>query len=687
MSKKLSRIAHDLKIEIPVIADFLNKNGYRCEEDPTEILNEEVVEFVNSNIRGYLSVSKNDANQIETKPSSSVKTDEVPIPLELKIIDAASKEKKIIERIIGFTDFDWKYIVAKYKGVCSQPVDFNLFDDAICAILLKTEMSAQQIGSILGFDIATDPAEKNILLSAINDLKNDEMVDGDESVYWLTDTGKEYAKNGVKFSTFVRNFELYIDTTGNLKGKAKEVFSNLKSVKQPLISPNNIPQDMDDVKSLAEIQAPEIHFPAKKFILQSCDFIKYECFSAKIWVVLLENFRDNVIRTLVYDEKKDAIIDSLSESLDLLEDKKTELLEKLIRESEGDDFEIENTTEPKQESQSIFEKELIQKQEEIDAAIENNDIEKIISIQKEVTDQKQVFNSLEFEVELKRLFDNTADELWIMSPWIKKYAIQRRIPFFENYLRKGGRLFIAYSMPENGIDKMADDEALEKLHALENKYQNFYIQQLPAFHYKSVWLKSKDKNLYYTGSYNILSFFVKQGTQNFRQERMVRLDWSSENDKEYKNLFLQFGEKYLNKAVKDINKLCQPNSTMDNDILQKIERLSNGKLQTFKDKGYESFEKKYAEFEEIKDKKLIRVKQIISTRELAALSADLNKVKNQTITADRKKGFQKRLETIRELYPMLSQTKSFKDAEEQVGTLKVFTNQNNNKQKKKKRKK
>ncbi|MBQ3619661.1 MAG: hypothetical protein II939_16065 [Bacteroidales bacterium] len=680
MSKKLSKISRDLNIGISVITDFLNKNGHQCEEDPNETLNADIIDFVYSNIKGFLSASKGKELLVD-QTSSPVTTDEVSIPLELKIIDAASKEKKLIERIIGFTDFDWKYIVAKYKGVCSQPVDFNHFDEAICAILLKGESSAQQIGKILGFDITTDPAEKNILLSVINNLKKDEMIDGDESLYWLTDTGKEYAKNGVKFSTFERDFELYIDSTSNLKSDTKEIFSNLKSEKQPYFPQNIIPEDIDDVKSLAEIQAPEIHFPTKNFILQSCDFIKSECFSAKLWVVLLENFRDNVVRTLVYDEKKDAIIDILSESLDLLDDKKTELLEKLIRESEEDDFEIGNTTEPKQESQSISEKELIQKQKEIDVAVENNDIQKITTIKNEVAQQKRHFNSLEFEIELKRLFDTTADELWIISPWIKKYATQRRIPFFENYLRKGGRIFIAYSMPENSIDNMADEEALEKLHELDKKYQNFYIHQLPSFHYKRVWLKSKDKNLYYTGSYNILSFFVKQGTQNFRQEEMTRLDWNSENDEEYKNLFLQFGEKYLSKAVEEINELCQPNSIMNKDILQKIEQLSNGKLQTFKDKGYETFEKKYAEFEEIKDNKLIRVKQNIYTRELAALSAEINKVQNQTIPSDRKNDFQKRLDIIREQYPIISKTESFINTEEQVQLLKVFANQNKNKSK------
>lgn len=113
--------------------------------------------------------------------------------------------------------------MAKFEGTCLQPVDFNLFDEVLCDLLLSGQMSVEQIGNILGLDIQTDPTEKEILLSAINGLKRDKMIDGDESIYWLTDVGIEYAKNGVKFSTFTRKFDLYIDTVGTVREKAKEV--------------------------------------------------------------------------------------------------------------------------------------------------------------------------------------------------------------------------------------------------------------------------------------------------------------------------------------------------------------------------------------------------------------------------------------------------------------------------------
>ena len=683
MSKRLSKISRELKIGITAIADFLNKNGYQCEEDPNETIEDEIVEFVYSNIKSYISGDNIEGGVLKSEQIKSDKTDEVPIPLELKIVDAASKQKKLIERIIGFSDFDWHYTITKFNGVCSQPVNFNLFDEAICAILLKGETSAKSIGKILGFDIETDPAEREILLSAIRDLIKDEMIGGDESVYWLTDTGREYANNGVKFSTFERDFELYIDATGNLRESAKEVFSKLKSEKQNTVQRENLPQNIEDVKPLAEVQAPEIHFPAKKFILQSCQPIGAEGYIAKVWVVLLENFRDNTIRSLVYDEKQDAIIESLSESFDSLEEERNKLLDKLLSESEEDDFTVESTIEQKKESQILSEKELIEKQKEIDTAIANNDVDKIISIHKEIVEVKRHFNSLEFEIELKRLFDETSDELWIISPWIKKYATFRRIPFFENYLRKGGRIFIAYSLPENNTDTMADAEALEKLYELEQKYHNFYIHQLPAFHYKRVWLRTEvGKDLYYTGSYNILSFFVKQGLQNYRQEEMSRLDWNSENDEEYKKIFLKFGEKYLNDTVDSLNELCQSKAPINKDFLQKIKGANYGKIKVFLNKGYSVFDDKFAEIEQTKEDKLNHFKKIYYTEQLEKVKADLTDVKDKTIPFEKKKSFQNQLNILTNEYPDISRTEEFSSVEKMLNNIKVFDASNYNRQKK-----
>ncbi len=675
MKQRLSKISKELKIGIAIIVEFLNLNGYECDENPYDELSADVVDFLKNNIFAYVSDKQKSYNvDIHAKQPKKPETKTAEqIPLELKIIEVASKEKKLVERIIGFTDFDWHFTVAKFKGTCSQPIDFNVFDEVLCDLLSIEQMSAEKIGRILGLDIQTDPAEKEILLSAINELKKDKMIEGDESIYWLTELGKEYAENGVKFSTFNREFDLYIDLISGIKENIKNIFADLKSEKQYTNS-NFIPTTLDEIKALAEQQAPEIHFPKKKFFLQDAVMQKAESFKAKVWVVLLENFRDNTIRAIVYDEKQDKTIEILSNALDKLEDEKQNLLEKLIKVIDDEDFIVEFTDEEKQEAQIAIENELIQKQEEFEIAFEAQDIEKVKEITDQVSSIKRHYNSLEFEVELKRLFDETANDLWIISPWIKKYATERRIPFFEKYLRKGGRIFVAYSEPEKETDVMADEDTFNKLLELEKDYQNFYLHQLPKFHYKRVWIRNNgEENFYYTGSYNILSFFVKQGLQNVRQEEMTKLDWSEENNSEYSEIFTQFGAKYLNKAINDLNDLrTNAPENIDKAFLQKVKAVDYGKLKPFINQGICVFDEKYKELQDEKEKSLRVYRELYVQSEVENYKKEALELSKKTIPFEKKRSIQSRLNILLNEFSEYSELDEIKEVLEFIRNLKTF---------------
>lgn len=678
MKKRLSKIARDFKSHISDVADFLCINGYDCDENPDEEFSSEVVEFIENNFPAFL-FERNKESQKQTvkkkEKSNDVSLGE-QIPLELKIIESASKEKKLIERIIGFTEFDWNYTIAKFKGTCSQPVDFNLFDEVLCDLLLTEQMSAEKIGNILGFDIQKDPAENDILLKAIKDLKADKMLDGDESILWLTDVGIEYAKNGVKFSTFTRDFDLYIDEIGVSKEKVKEIFSNLKSEKQATFNTDFLPKNIEEVKPLAELQAPEIHFPKKNFLLQECNPIGVEAFKAKVWVVLLENFRDNTMRAIVYDEKQNKVIDALSEALDKQEKIKSELLERLVKV----DDEIEFTSEEKQKEQIEIEQVLIHKQEEIDEAINQQDTTKIKEIEKEVEGIKRHFNSLEFEVELKKLFDTTSDTILIQSPWVRDFAFKNRVPFIKEYLRKGGRVYIAYSENESfGGDEMVQEES-KKLLAELDKNLNFYCCELPAFHYKNVWLIRKDKkNSYYSGSYNILSFFVHQNMKNVRQEKMTRMDWDSELEEQYLEVFKKFGLKYINSAIDDFNTLCQnPPAKIDRDYLQKLRKVENTKLTPFKGIGVKEFDSALGLLENTKTENLNHYRRIFFESEIERYKKQVAELSQKPLSPDRKKSLQNEFDKVRdEFVDFLDlQISKGKEVTDMISGLKVFNPQN-----------
>lgn len=689
MKKRLSKIARDFKSNISIVVEFLRVNGYECEEDPEVEFSIEVVEFIENNLPAFL-FEKNKESQKQT-PKHKDKSKDVSsgahIPLELKIIESASKEKKLIERIVGFTEFEWNYTIAKFKGTCSQPVDFNLFDEVLCDLLLTEQMSAEKIGNILGFDIQKDPAENDILLKAIKDLKADKMLDGDESILWLTDVGIEYAKNGVKFSTFTRDFDLYIDSIGVSKEKVKEIFSNIKSEKTPNFDKDFLPKNIEEVKPIAELQAPEIHFPKKNFLLQECTPVGAEGYKARVWVVLLENFRDNTLRAIVYDEKQNKVIDTLSEALDKQEELKSELLERLVKV----DDEIEFTNEEKQKEQVEIEQALIHKQEEIEDAITRQDAVKIKEIEKEVEAIKRHFNSLEFEVELKKLFDTTSDTIIIQSPWVRDFAFKNRVPFIKEYLRKGGRVYIAYSENESfGGEDMVQEES-KKLLAELDKNLNFYSCELPAFHYKNVWLIRKDKeNSYYSGSYNILSFFVHQNMKNVRQEKMTRMDWDSELEEQYLEVFKKFGLKYINTAIDDFNILCQnPPAKIDRDYLQKLRKVENTKLSPFKGIGVMEFDGALGLLEETKKENLNHYRKIFFESEIERYKKLVIELSQKPLSPDRKKSMQIEFEKLREEFLDFLDLQINKGTKvtDMINNLKVFIPQhqkqhNHNKNKK-----
>ena len=679
MKKRLSKIARDFKSNISIVVEFLRVNGYECDEDPEVEFSSEVLEFIENNLPAFL-FEKNKESQKQT-PKQKDKSKDVSsgaqIPLELKIIESASKEKKLIERIVGFTEFEWNYTIAKFKGTCSQPVDFNLFDEVLCDLLLTEQMSAEKIGNILGFDIQKDPAENDILLKAIKDLKADKMLDGDESILWLTDVGIEYAKNGVKFSTFTRDFDLYIDSIGVSKEKVKAIFSNIKSEKTPNFDKDFLPKNIEEVKPIAELQAPEIHFPKKNFLLQECTPVGAEGFKAKVWVVLLENFRDNTLRAIVYDEKQNKVIDTLSEALDQQDELKSELLERLVKV----DDDIEFTNEEKQKEQVEIEQVLIHKQEEIEDAITRQDAVKIKEIEKEVEVIKRHFNSLEFEVELKKLFDTTSDTILIQSPWVRDFAFKNRVPFIKEYLRKGGRVYIAYSENESfGGEDMVQEES-KKLLAELDKNLNFYCCELPAFHYKNVWLIRKDKeNSYYSGSYNILSFFVHQNMKNVRQEKMTRMDWDSELEEQYLEVFKRFGLKYINAAIDDFNILCQnPPAKIDRDYLQKLRKVENTKLSPFKGSGVMEFDSALGLLEETKTENLNLYRKIFFESEIERYKKLVIELSQKPLSQDRKKSLQIEFEKLREEFLDFLDLQISKGTEvtDMINNLKVFIPQHN----------
>ena len=54
MARRLSKVAKELNIEMSIIANFLINEGYECEENPNEKIEEDIFEFIKDNISDYL---------------------------------------------------------------------------------------------------------------------------------------------------------------------------------------------------------------------------------------------------------------------------------------------------------------------------------------------------------------------------------------------------------------------------------------------------------------------------------------------------------------------------------------------------------------------------------------------------------------------------------------------------------
>ncbi|MCB0536648.1 MAG: hypothetical protein KDE33_03880, partial [Bacteroidetes bacterium] len=235
-------------------------------------------------------------------------------------------------------------------------------------------------------------------------------------------------------------------------------------------------------------------------------------------------------------------------------------------------------------------------------------------------------------------------------------------------------IFIAYSEPENQTDTMADDEALNRLLELENKYQNFYINQLPPFHYKRVWLRNgEDKNLYYTGSYNVLSFFVKQGIQNVRQEEMTKLDWDDEKENVYSDIFTRFGVKYLNRAVDDFNTLStNVPECIDKTFLQKVKSSDYGKLKPFINQGIEIFNEKYEQLQNAKEDNLEIYREKYVHNEIKNFRNEVLELSKQPIAIEKKRNIQGKLNTLMNEFPEFSELSELKEVSQSIRNLIVF---------------
>jgi len=547
-----------------------------------------------------------------------------------RIAKAVYEAKRISERIVGYVSYDIKFVRATYNGKTQRPAKITALEKGIVGILLVDETSSfEKIGSILGLDVMNDKAERSILRKAIDKLKGMGAIEGDDSCYALTDNGRVYADKGERPEFYNEKFDIFVDIDHplwlDIKNGIGENSKNIEEINTPC---DDINLDLETIKSYAENQAQDVHFPQNRYLLESATWHSGHEASYKVYVCFVQNVANSDdVRAFVFDENTNTLNDVLANYINRDSSLKEELLNNCIHYEiennedttilEGDDVEVaksEISEEIKEAEQKIIKEE----KGEID---DNSEEDSEPSPNNEVVDtstkvpakdrlhKKALYDSLSFEVELQKIFtEDNPDEVWLISPWIRKGAfLHDRGPMIEDFLRdENKRVFIAYSEPATNNDgkPMMDEEVEPGIKLLDEQYPNFFYVQLPEFHLKNVIEVKGDQKVLFSGSFNVLSFSVSDQQTHVRREEMA-LAHHSVARKKYEDCQLEFAEIYANRIRKEIEQLD----------LNMLANYKNERLEYFLNIDNEEIRKLFSPLEDMLEEKAYeRVKSEVNKK-------------------------------------------------------------------------
>ena len=518
-----------------------------------------------------------------------------------RIAKAVFEAKKISERIFGYISYDIRFVKATYAGKTQRPAKITSIEKGIVGILLVDETASfEKIGLILGLDVVNDKAEQAILRSAIETLRGFNAIEGDDSCLALTDAGRNYADKGERPDTYSKTFDIYVDknhsTWYNIKNCIGEYTTKIEEINTPC---DDLKLTLDQIKNYAEYQAQDVHFPQNRYLLENALWSEGHEASYKVYVCFVQSVASSdEVRAFVYDENSNNLNQLMAEAINSNQELMAELLENCIKlecESdeetvilEGNDVEVAKS----EISEDIkeAEKHLVKEEEEstqipIETSPDNKAVETDHkSLEKDRLHKKALYDSLSFEIELQKIFnEDDPDEIWLISPWIRKSAfIHDRGPLIENFLKDDSkRVFIAYSEPASNNDgkPMMDEEVEPGIKLLAEQYPNFFYVQLPEFHLKNVIEVKGDQKILFSGSFNVLSFSVSEQQKHVRREEMTLAHHTVAKNK-YADFQLEFAQIYAERIKKEIEVLDSSSiSNYKNERLEYFSGIDNQEIQ------------------------------------------------------------------------------------------------------------
>ncbi len=538
--------------------------------------------------------------------------------VELRIAKAIASVKRTSERVIGITNIDYTYARLTYNGITVRPEPITPLERAVVGIIdIDGDTSLEKVGKILGLDIVHDNAEKDMLLEAINKMKDYGILEGDESYFSLTEKGKVFAKEGERPVTYTKAFTISYDNKHPDYIYLDADFSSSKLTNETVpISFTTALNDIHTIKAFAEVQAPSVQNEKNRYILQSATLKSAESIVANIFIVILQSIRDeNEYRVFAYDDTQNSILPHLSELIQNEREWTSLLLEQCINNSltlseEDGGWTIVPSEQEKNNEQKEIEAELVQcEDDEAEGKeIEGNDLERL--------HKKAIYDQVSFEYELDKIFrQDNPDEVWVISPFVSWSFVKVRTKQFEPLLKANKRIFIAYSEPYDNrptISPEAEQAIMKEINRLSKIYPNFYYVELPKFHTKQVLEVKNGQCVLFNGSFNVLSFDnVSVGRKVSREEMaLVHHQVAISKHQEYIETFASI---YGKRILDEINQSKNPKDVakIKSDRMDYLYQISESK---------DIFVDFYTEY----DEKTLQVKNTAWYEECEKLIEDIN---------------------------------------------------------------
>jgi len=346
-----------------------------------------------------------------------------------KIYETVYQQKALTEQILGVASHSFPFAKATYKAVCTEAIDFSMFDKVICGILqIDDVLSFEEIADILGLNVINHPeegryidyGEKEILEFAINSLIEFNMIEtGDiyHSRCRLTEIGKEYAAKGKKFLPATeKEFEIYFDMTDQNHIMAKKRFGKIETIPSQEHSLDLDIETEQFVKEVAKTQVPEIYNPEQLRNFTNLELRGSTIYSPEFSIVTLVSFIDNSVRFLAFDNKQE-IHHPITEMINSDENIGSEILEKF-------DLEIGEIKE-KSDFQKSYEAKAINVQGEIKKLLSGKQVKEAFEKSKAFYLESEIIDEAYLELNLEDVFDKDSREFWMILSEMNEYAFSK----------------------------------------------------------------------------------------------------------------------------------------------------------------------------------------------------------------------------------------------------------------------